>query len=83
MTQVISLDEYRERRNRQPTALSRLDAAVIRLDFLVRGQAGRLTLTIERELLRISRAVAAGYPSDAAERAERLAGMLEHPLASG
>jgi hypothetical protein len=80
---VISLDEYRRRRNPLEAAVARLDAAVGRLDSLVRARPGRLSATIERELLGISRAVSAGQPREAADRAERLAGILEHPLASG
>lgn len=83
MAQVISLDEYRRRRNPVAAAVTRLDAAVGRLDSLVGPRAGRLTPTIERELLRISQAVSAGLAREAADRAERLAGILEHPLASG
>jgi hypothetical protein len=80
---VISLDEYRERRHPVAAAMARLDTAVGRLDGLVRARAGRLSPTIERELATISRAVSAGLPREAADRAERLAGILEHPLASG
>jgi hypothetical protein len=83
MTQVISLDEYRERRNPFAAALVRLDTAVGRLDGLVRTRTHRLEPTIERELLRISLAVSAGLPGEAADRAERLAGILAHPVASG
>ena len=43
----------------------------------------RLSPTIQRELVAIARAVSAGRPARAAERAERLAGILEHPAASG
>jgi uncharacterized protein YoxC len=83
VAQVISLDEYRERTNPVAAAMARLDTAVVRLDGLVRARAGRLSPTIERELATISRAVSAGLPREAADRAERLAGILEHPLASG
>ena len=82
MGDVISLDGYRARRI-PPARPDRLDAAVARLDALVRGRTGRLTPLVERELLAIARSVSAGLPRQAAERAERLAGMLEHPLASG
>ena len=82
MAQVVSLDEYRERRN-PFAALVRLDDAVGRLDRLVRARTGRLEPTIARELLRISQAVSAGLPGEAADRAERLAGILMHPVASG
>jgi hypothetical protein len=83
MAQVISLETYLERKHPFRAAVTRLDAAVVRLDRLVRARTERLTPTIERELLHISRAVSAGLPWEAADRAERLAGILEHPLASG
>ena len=83
MGEVISLRRYRERRDPGSAALGRLDRAVRRLDPLVRERAAALTPTIERELLVIARAVADGSPARAAERAERLAGILEHPAASG
>jgi uncharacterized protein YoxC len=83
VAQVISLDEYRERKDPVAAAMARLDTAVGRLDDLVRVRARRLSPTIERELAQISSAVSAGQPREAAERAERLAGILEHPLASG
>jgi hypothetical protein len=80
---LISLDAYRDRRGAQATAVSRLDAAVARLDPLVTALDGRLTTTIERELLAIAHAVRAGRVGQAAERAERLEGLLQHPAASG
>jgi hypothetical protein len=83
MGQVVSLDERRERRDGRDVAFGRLDRAVRRLDPLVRERIDRLTPTIQRELIAIARAVSAGSPSHAAERAERLAGILEHPAASG
>ena len=83
MADVISLEEYRERRNPFMAAVRRLDAAVARLDPLVRDRGGRLTPSIERELGAISRAVSAGDPREAAERAERLADLLEHPAVGG
>jgi uncharacterized protein YoxC len=83
MADVISLDEYRERRDPLMAAVHRLDAAVARLDPLVRDRGGRLTPSIERELGAIARAVAAGDPREAAERAERLADLLEHPAVGG
>jgi hypothetical protein len=83
MGQVVSLDERRERRDERDVAFGRLDRAVRRLDPLVRERIDRLTPTIQRELIAIARAVSAGSPSHAAERAERLAGILEHPAASG
>lgn len=83
MGTVISLEEYRRQREAGTTSLGRLDAAVRRLDPLVRARDGRLTPTIERELRAIASAVSHGLPREAADRAERLAGILEHPAASG
>ncbi len=80
---VISLDEYRARKDPGAFALSRLDRAVGRLDPLVRGRAGRLSVSAERELEQIARAVSQGLTRKAAERAERLADLLEHPAAHG
>jgi len=82
MGTVISLQEYRQRR-RPTAATQRLDRAVAQLDPLVRTHAGRLSPTIERELRAIAEAVASGSTQDAADRAERLIGILEHPAASG
>jgi hypothetical protein len=86
MGTVVSLDAYREARGdrvRDDGGLGRLDQAVTRLEPLVRRRAGSLTATIERELQAIARSVTAGLPAEAASRAERLAGLLEHPAASG
>ncbi len=79
MAQVISLSDYRERRDPQNRMLARLDHAVGRLDPLVHGRADRLGPAVERELGRIASAVSAGLAREAAERAERLADILEHP----
>jgi hypothetical protein len=83
MAQVISLEEYRQRR-RHPAviAVQRLDRAVARLDPLVRDRTGRLGPSIELELAQIAHAVSAGQAGDAAEKAERLADLLEHPAAN-
>ena len=83
MGSVTSLDQFRERRDPTAVALGRLERAVARLDPLVRVREGRLAPTIERELLAIAHAVSAGFPREAANRAERLAGLLDHPAASG
>ena len=85
MGNVISLDEYRVGRARRDpvTAVDRLDLAVSRLDPLVRRSPDRIQAGVERELVRISRAVSSGRPVEAAERAERLADRLEHPAAHG
>jgi hypothetical protein len=83
MGDLVSLTERRERRDERSLALGRLDRAVSRLDPLVRERIDRLSPTIQRELVAIARAVSAGSPARAAERAERLAGILEHPAASG
>jgi hypothetical protein len=81
MAQVISLDDYRARRSPLALAMARLDGAISRLDPLIRGRDGRLTPAVERELTAIAQTVSAGHPRDAAERAERLADLLEHPAA--
>jgi hypothetical protein len=81
MARVISLDRYRERRHPGAAAVTRLDVAVGRLDALVRAGTD-LSPTIERELRSIARSVAAGHARRAADRAERLADILEHPAAS-
>ena len=80
MGEVISLAEYRN--DPRPAALRRLDEAVSRLDPLVRARASAMSPTVERELRAIAIAVNAGRPRQAAQRAERLAGLLQHP-ASG
>ena len=81
--QVISLDDFRARRHRAAASLERLDQAVGRLDPLVGGQHQHLTPSVERELTRIATAVSAGLAHEAADRAERLADLLEHPAAHG
>ena len=80
MGSVISLSEWRERRERDP--MTRLDRAIARLDGLLRRNgSGRLAARVESELLAITGAVSAGHEDAAAERAERLAERLEHPSA--
>ena len=81
MGQVISLEQYRASHDRPSAAMGKLDGAVARLEPLVRHSPGRLLIEVERELLAIARAVSAGRPQEAAERAERLADRLEHPAA--
>ena len=83
MGDVVSLSDYRAGRDPGAGAIGRLDRAVQRLDPLVRSRLDRLSPTIQRELVAIARAVSAGRPARAAELAERLAGILEHPAASG
>jgi hypothetical protein len=83
MGEVVSLAEYRDRRSPGLTVMRRLETAVGRLDAVVRRRPGRMAPTVERELLLIARAVSSGMPRDAADRAERLADLLEHPAASG
>jgi hypothetical protein len=85
MGTIVSLDEYRRRRHIGVAtgAMGRLDLAVRRLDPLVRSKTTRLTPTIERELLAIAKAVSVGEATQAADRAERLVNLLEHPAASG
>ncbi|MGH2681465.1 MAG: hypothetical protein ACRDG8_13490 [Actinomycetota bacterium] len=83
MGEIVSLAEYRGRRNPGLAVMQRLERAVGRLDTVVRRRAGRMAPTVERELLLIARSVSSGMPRDAADRAERLADLLEHPAASG
>ena len=83
MAQVISLDTYRERRNPLAGAMARLDRAIGRLDPLVHGRRGAIGPRVERELAAIAREVGLGRPQEAADRAERLADLLEHPAAIG
>jgi hypothetical protein len=66
-----------------PTALARLERSIQRLETSVRRTPGRLSPSVERELLKIVRAVSGGRTREAADRAERLAGLLGHPAASG
>jgi hypothetical protein len=82
MGDVISLQSYRDDVVAPREMLSRLDDAVAKLDPLVRARASAMSPTVERELRAIAIAVNAGRPRQAARRAERLAGLLQHP-ASG
>ena len=82
MGEVISLETYRDDVVAPREMLSRLDDAVAKLDPLVRARASAVSPTVERELRAIAIAVNAGRPRQAARRAERLAGLLQHP-ASG
>jgi hypothetical protein len=79
---VISLETYRDEVVAPRELLTRLDDAVAKLDPLVRARASGISPTVERELRAIAIAVNAGRPRQAARRAERLAGLLQHP-ASG
>ena len=83
MGTVVSLQAYRQRRRPSPNVLRRLELAVRRLDPLVSGRDGRLTPTIARELEAIAHAVGSGEAREAADRAERLVGLLQHPAANG
>ena len=83
MGTIVSLEAYRRRRRPAPNILERLELAVGRLDPLVSGRGGRLTPTIERELQAIAHAVGSGEAREAADRAERLVGLLQHPAANG
>ena len=82
MGKVVSLERYRDDVVAPREMLHRLDDAVAKLDPLVRAQASGISPTVERELRAIAIAVNAGRPRQAARRAERLAGLLQHP-ASG
>jgi hypothetical protein len=81
--EIVSIEEYRDRRFPGVVAMQRLERAVGRLDVVVQRRPGRMAPTVERELLIIARAVSSGMPREAADRAERLADLLEHPAASG
>jgi hypothetical protein len=81
--EVISFEDYRDQRFPGVVAMQRLEQAVGRLDVVVQRRPGRMAPTVERELLIIARAVSSGMPREAADRAERLADLLEHPAASG
>jgi hypothetical protein len=85
---VTELDSWRRRRaagtgtapaEHAGRPVTRLESAVARLERLVRGGTGRISVRVETELLAITGAVAAGRTADAADRAERLAERLEHP----
>jgi hypothetical protein len=82
MGQLVSLEDYRAGRTPGLAALTRLERSIGRLEGSVRRTAGRMAPTVERELLLIVRAVSSGKAQEAARRAERLAGLLEHPVAS-
>jgi len=82
MGQVISLEQYRDEVAQPRELLNRLDDAVRRLDPLVRARASGMSPTVEKELQAIAIAVSAGRPRQAARRAERLAGLLQHPASS-
>jgi len=82
MGEVISLADYREDTTQPRQLLSRLDEAVSRLDPLVRARASTMSPTVERGLRAVAVAVKAGRPPQAARRAERLAGLLQHPASS-
>jgi len=82
MGDVVSLETYRGDVVTPREILRRLDDAVAKLDPLVRAHASAISPTVERELRAIAIAVNAGRPRQAARRAERLAGLLQHP-ASG
>lgn len=76
---VIQLDQLRARRDPSGAALVRLDAAVARLDKQVTRRGDRLPERLADELMRIAQAVTSGRARAAADRAERLADLLEHP----
>jgi hypothetical protein len=82
MGKLISLEAYRDDVVRPAELLHRLDEAVSKLDPLVRARGSSVSPTVERELRAIAVAVNAGRPRQAARRAERLAGLLQHPASS-
>jgi hypothetical protein len=78
MGELISLEAYKAAKRPVP-AMQRLEAAVGRLEPLIRSGSAKLTPSMEHELEAIAKEVAFGYPRQAAVRAERLADLLEHP----
>jgi hypothetical protein len=87
MGAVIDLDSWRRRRGQRATPmpahpLRRLEAAVGRIERLMRTGTGRISATVETELLAITAAVGGGRVREAARRAERLAERLDHPSSS-
>ena len=82
MGELISLDDHRAAGASGRSPIARLERSVRRLEARVGRTAGRMSATVERELLLIVGAVSAGRTEEAASRAERLAGLLEHPAAS-
>jgi hypothetical protein len=87
MGAVIDLAAWRRRREHvvlieDRVPVPRLDAAVARLERLMRSGTGRISARVEAELLAITGAVTAGRMEEAAARAERLAERLEHPSSS-
>jgi hypothetical protein len=87
MGAVVDLAAWRKRRElvvvvADPVPVPRLDAAVARLEGLMRSGTGRISARVETELLAITGAVTAGRMEEAAQRAERLAERLEHPSSS-
>ncbi len=78
------LDRRLPRRRRAASRAASLGSTTrsSKLDPLIRARATSLSPTVERELQAIAIAVNAGRPRQAARRAERLAGLLQHP-ASG
>ncbi len=81
MGDVISLQTYRDDVVAPREMLSRLDDAVAKLDPLVRARASGISPTVERELRAIAIAVHPRRPRPAARRAERRAGLQQHPPA--
>lgn len=84
MGTVIDLQAWRDRHERRVLAsgsepVPRLDAAVARLERLMRTGTGRISARVETELLSITACVTAGRTREATQRAERLAERLEHP----
>jgi hypothetical protein len=84
MGEVVDLREWRRRHGRGATPgqhrpVPRLDAAVARLERVMRAGTGRISARVEAELLAITGAVSSGRVDEAAQRAERLAERLEHP----
>jgi hypothetical protein len=89
MGNVVDLGRWRRARNapaRDDGGIGRLERAVRRLDPLaseMMNRAGRLDPAVETELLAVMGAIGIGLMDLAAERAERLAARLAHPVGTG
>ncbi|MEX2420683.1 MAG: hypothetical protein WD670_02585 [Actinomycetota bacterium] len=83
MGEVIDLDAWRRVRRHRGAGdpLSRLEAAIERVERLLGPRRHDVSGGVERELAAITRAVGDHRVEAAIERAERLADRLEHPTA--
>lgn len=82
MGDVVSLDAYRRRHANGAGSVQRLDHVVSQIEALLR-EGGKLAPIVDEQLIAITRALEAGHTAEAVRRADRLLGLLQHPLASG